>query len=196
MKELVVEQFKKAKDKLILLDYDGTLVDYQPVPQKALPSENLLLSLSKLHSSPHTDLVIITGRSYTDIDGFVGHLPIDIVAEHGGMIRENEEWRMLVQDDGHWKQEIFPVMSRFTTRCPGTFIEEKKFSLAWHYRGADPESGYAVSRELIRALDPLATPLNLKLTDGNKVLEIKHKNIDKGRGTQYLLNKHAYDFIL
>jgi trehalose 6-phosphate synthase/phosphatase len=196
MEELVIEHFKRAKNRLILLDYDGTLVDYHRAPHEATPPEQLLLTLMRLNASPDTRLVIITGRAYADIDRFIGYRSIDLVAEHGAMVRENGQWKELVQDNGTWKQVIHPIMDRFVTACPGSFIEEKRFSLAWHYRNASGESGFAVSRELIEALQARLPALGLKITDGNKVIEIKKKDIDKGRGTKYLLNGHPYDFIL
>ena len=196
MKELLIEKFHKAGNKLILLDYDGTLVDYKMAPQEATPSKKLLASLLKLNGSPNTKLVIISGRAYQDIDGFVGHLPIDIVAEHGAMIRENEIWKELVPDDEIWKQSVFPILNRATENCSGTFIEEKRFSLAWHYRNAEQETGFSASRKLITALSAKTQALNLKITDGNKVVEVKKKDIDKGKGTLYLLENNHYDFIL
>ena len=196
MKELLIENFKKAENKLILLDYDGTLVDYKIAPHEAAPSEPLLASLLKLNGSQNTKLVIITGRSFQDIDGFVGHLPIDIVAEHGAMIREKEAWKELVPNDEAWKRTVFPILGRAVENCTGSFIEEKRFSLAWHYRNADPGAGLAVSRELISELAERIQTLNLKITDGKKVVEIKRKDIDKGKGTLYLLGKDHYDFIL
>ncbi|MDP4129675.1 MAG: trehalose-phosphatase [Bacteroidota bacterium] len=196
MKDLLAEKFKKAKSKLILLDYDGTLVDYQKAPQDAIPSEKLLSFLLKLNDLPDTSLVIITGRAYSEIDGFIGTLPIDIVAEHGAMSRENGDWKELIRDKGDWKRNIIPVLDRFSTRCPGSFTEEKRFSLAWHYRNAELQTGISISRELIGALSEKAWTMGLKITDGNKVVEVKKQGIDKGKGTQYLLEKRRYDFIL
>lgn len=196
MNNFLIENFRKAKSKLILLDYDGTLVDYKMAPHEATPSKKLLASLLKLNDSPNTKVAIITGRPYLEIDGFVGHLPIDIVAEHGAMVRENDDWIELIQDNGGWKKDIFPVLDRFTGICKGSFIEEKRFSLAWHYRNAEQETGFSASRELIEALIEKIRKPGLKITDGNKVVEIKKKEIDKGKGTQYLLDKNRYDYIL
>lgn len=196
MNDFLIEGFKKAKDKLILLDYDGTLVDYKRTPHEATPSKTLLASLLKLNELPNTEVVIITGRAYQDIDGFVGHLPIDIIAEHGAMIRENGEWKQLIPDDGKWQHIFFPMMDRFTKTCPGSFIEHKRFSLAYHYRNADAECGFSRSRALINELSRRAPDYGLKITDGNRVVEIKRMDIDKGKGTRYLLESKDYDYIL
>ena len=196
MKDILVESFKKAKNKLILLDYDGTLVDYQRAPGEAVPTKHLLDFLLTLNALPGNRVVIITGRGFHEIEGFIGRLPIDIIAEHGAMARENGQWKDLIEDHGEWKKEIIGGMEYFAGVCPGSFTEEKRFSLAWHYRNADPETGFSRSRELIGSMTEKCRILGLKVTDGNKVVEIKKSGIDKGKGAQYLLNKQDYDFIL
>ena len=54
-------------------------------------------------------------------------------------------------------------------RTPGSFIEEKEFSLAWHYRKADPELGIVRARELKDALLHLIANLNLGVLDGSEL---------------------------
>src|SRR3990170_1719901 len=66
-----------------------------------------------------------------------GHLPIDIVAEHGAMIKENKIWKERIKSNFKWKHEFLPVLSQFTLECEGSFIEEKRFSVAWHYRNVN-----------------------------------------------------------
>jgi trehalose 6-phosphate synthase/phosphatase len=196
MRDLLINCFKEAKNRLVLLDYDGTLVDYQRSPLDAVPSRQLLGFLLRLNALPQTRLLIITGRAFAEIDGFIGDLPIDIIAEHGAMVRENRHWHELVEDDGHWKKEIGPVLDRFATACPGSFVEEKRFSMAWHYRNAAEEKGISDSRAVIAALQEITGRLGLKITDGNKVVEVKKQGIDKGMGVRYALQQGVYDFAL
>jgi len=196
IKEVLIEKYKNANNKLILLDYDGTLVDFSPLPERAIPSEKLLDVLVKLIEKPQTKVIIISGRTHQDIDKFLGHLPIDIIAEHGAMIKKNGEWEKQLINNGSWKNKIIPVLNQIALTCPKSFIEDKHFSLTWHYRNAESQSGHTHSRELIRILENIIPSYNLKILDGNKVVEIMHKEIGKGKAVKNLVEQNNYDYIL
>jgi len=191
-----IEQYKSEKNKLVLLDYDGTLVDYAVTPDAAKPSAQVLKLLSGLNSKPQTRLVVVTGRRYQDIDKFIGHLPIDIVAEHGGMHKEKGVWKKQQLDAELWKKQILPVLNRFVQSCPKSFIEEKHFGFAWHYRKLGSKAGHMHSRELIRILEVTSSFYNVKILDGNKVVEIMAGEIGKGKAVRDLAGQNNYEYIL
>lgn len=192
----MIEKYKKSTNKLILLDYDGTLVDHASIPDKARPSEHLLDILIKLVDKPQTKVIIISGRGRQDIDKLLGHLPITIIAEHGAMIKENREWKKQIVDNSSWKNKVLPILNRISVSCSKSFVEEKHFSLTWHYRNAESESGDTHSRELIRTLESIIPSYNLKILDGNKVVEIMTKEIGKGKAVKKLVEQNNYDYIL
>ena len=112
-------------------------------------------------------------------------------------IREiDAKWEMTEVLGNNWKEEIRPVLEIHTNRTPGSFIEEKDFSLAWHYRRCDPDLASIRVSELKEALMNLTRNLNIGLLDGNKVIEVKDTTINKGRGVTHWLGKESYDFIL
>jgi len=190
----ILEKYKRAKNRLILLDYDGTLVDFTPVPEDAVPSNELLNILRGISSKPNTKLIIISGRNQKDIEKFVGELPIDFIAEHGAMLKKQGKWQKQNIDISEWKEPVLAVLNETSSFCPGSFIEEKNFSLAWHYRNA--ETGYIQSRKLIKILDSINSSYNFKVLDGNKVVEIKSDENGKGRAAKYFVEQGDYDFIL
>jgi trehalose 6-phosphate synthase/phosphatase len=195
-KKELIEKFRKADNRLILLDYDGTLVNYELIPENAVLSNHLDDILIRLIDKPQTNIFIISGRGYQDIDKLVDHLPIDIIAEHGAMKKENGVWKNQIKNDVSWKKTIINILNQITFTCPKSFIEEKKFSLAWHYRNADPQSGYEHSRELIRVLEKIIHSYNLKILDGKKVVEVLTNHIGKGIAVKKLIEQINYDFIL
>lgn len=192
----IIAKYKNAENKLILLDYDGTLVNFSIQPENAKPSVRLLNALYKFSRKPWVRIVIITGREYRSIDKLIGHLPIDIVAEHGAMIKENGMWKERIKNTIRWKHEFLPMLNQFTLECEGSFIEEKRFSIAWHYRNVNTMGGYIFSRELIREVRNKIHSRDLKLIDGNKAVEIMISETGKGKITEDLIKQSNHDYIL
>jgi len=192
----LIERYGKARNKLVLLDYDGTLVNIELVPDKAKLPVDLTDILIKLIDKPRTKVFIISGRRYNDIDKLLNHLPIDIIADHGAMLKERGKWKQQIPDKSSWKEAIIPLISRITATCPGSVLEEKDFSLTWHYRNSQPDLGYNSSRELIKILEEHIKFYNLKILDGNKVVEVLTNETGKGKAVKKLSEQNNYDFIL
>jgi len=194
--EEIIKSFRNAKNRLILLDYDGTLVDHTTIPGNATLPQEMTEILSKLINLKRTDLFIITGRRYDDIDRFLNHLPVNILADHGAVVKEGKEWKNHHAKDDSWKLTVLPLLEKYTKECQGSFIEDKLFSVAWHYRNSDPQSGYSSSRQLIAELNDRIKDEDLRVLDGNKVVEILSRSAGKGKAVARLLEGNDYDFIL
>lgn len=192
----IIEKYRKATNRLVLLDYDGTLVNYVAFPETAILPDYIFDILFNLHDNPQTKIFIITGRRHADIDKLLNHTSINIIAEHGAMIKENGQWKEMLFDNVPWKKAVVSMLGEFTESCPGSFIEEKNFSVTWHYRNADPEGGYAISRKIIDNLRDIVAENNLKILDGKKVVEILTRETGKGLAVQWLFQKMSYDFVL
>jgi trehalose 6-phosphate synthase/phosphatase len=67
-----------------------------------------------------------------------------------------------------------------TDRAPGSFVEAKRFGLAWHYRLADPEFSAFLARELISLLEQQLAGTDLVVLAGRKVVEVRHAWATKG----------------
>jgi trehalose 6-phosphate synthase/phosphatase len=191
-----IKEYRSATSRVILLDYDGTLVDYTAVPDSSGLSDSLSVILKKLAETPQTAVFIITGRGYKDLDKIFYDLPVDIIAEHGAMIREGGIWKNQINGNSEWKGTIYPILDEIASSCPGSFIEEKSYSLAWHYRNAESHYGSEQSRKLISRLKKIIHLYNLKLLDGNKVVEIMPTYVGKGNAVKKLFEQNSFDFIL
>jgi trehalose 6-phosphate synthase/phosphatase len=195
--EKIQDDFNKAVKRCILLDYDGTLAPYQKIPALATPSEELIQLLKQFTNDTSNEIVIISGRDSQTLDKWLGHLPLTLVAEHGAILKyKNEDWKEQISITTEWKEQIRPLMQLFVDRCAGSFIEEKKTTLAWHYRNTHPELGFSRSRELRNSLLQLITNTSLQVIDGNKVLEVRMVGVDKGATATTILNNINPDFIL
>ncbi|GAA4468167.1 bifunctional alpha,alpha-trehalose-phosphate synthase (UDP-forming)/trehalose-phosphatase [Nibrella saemangeumensis] len=194
-KKTMLTRFAEAQSRLLLLDYDGTLANFAARPELAAPSEEVTAVLSSLAAIPGNKVVVISGRDHETLESWLGHLPIDMVAEHGSYLKQEGGWRNDLLDDGSWKEVVRPFLNDFVSRCPASFVEEKNYSLAWHYRNSDPDTGFLRSRELINTLEHLL-PYQLRVLDGNKVVEIKNVDTDKGKVAKQLTLAHPYELVL
>ena len=195
-KKLIDDYFKSNK-RLILLDYDGTLVPLVERPEKAKPDVELLKILSQLSREPRNEIIIISGRDKETLNRWFKNLNIGLIAEHGVWIKEKgKDWEMIGPLKNNWKDQIKPILELYVDRTPGAFIEEKGFSLAWHYRKADPDLAEVRARELKDALLHLTANLRLEVLEGSKVIEVKDAGINKGRAALKWLQREEWDFIL
>jgi trehalose 6-phosphate synthase/phosphatase len=103
---------------------------------------------------------------------------------------------MIEQIDKEWMEIIRPTISFYVDRTPRSLLEEKNYSLVWHYRDADPDLGVIRAWELKDELRDLVSNLNLEIMDGDKVIEVKNSGINKGRAAAQQLAKDSYDFIM
>ncbi|RPD51651.1 bifunctional alpha,alpha-trehalose-phosphate synthase (UDP-forming)/trehalose-phosphatase [Paracnuella aquatica] len=193
----MLDDYANAQKRCIMLDYDGTLAPIVRLPSMAAPGGDLLEVLSALSAAEENELIIISGRDATTLQEWLGHLPLTLVAEHGACIRfHGGEWQTLVTQPDDWKAQIRPILELFVNRCPNSFIEEKKNTLAWHYRNTDPDLGFNRSRELRNSLLQLTTNTPLHVVDGNKVIEVRLLGVDKGSTALNLINQFKPEFTL
>jgi trehalose 6-phosphate synthase/phosphatase len=196
-KSQLIEDFIQAERRLFLLDYDGTLVQYAGSPQLAKPTEEIRKILRLISENPKNEVVLVSGRDKMTLQSWFGSLNIGLVAEHGVWIRKvNEDWRMLKQLTNDWKPRILPIMEMYSDRLPGSFVEDKEFSLAWHYRMADNEMASIVAKELLDDLVNFTANIAVQVLKGNKVIEVRNPGMNKGDAGSYWISENEYDFIL
>ena len=192
----IQDEFSKAKKRLLLFDYDGTLVDFHHKPEAATPSVEILNLLKTLAEKNNTRLVIVSGRDKQFLDKWFSKLNITLFAEHGHFHKKiNKKWIEKIQKDTNWKQNFLPIFQDFTDRTPGTFTEEKSNCIVWHYRKTDPELANDRVVELKTVINSLISE-NLIMMDGDKAIEITNVNINKGSAVNSILNEDEYDFVL
>lgn len=196
-KKKITSSYKKAKKRIFLLDYDGTLTGFYKDPADAKPNKELYEILDKLYKDKKNTVVIISGRDKETLGKwFSKDMNISFIAEHGVWFRNpGENWSMMEQIDNEWKKSVQPILEFYVDQTPGSFIEHKNFSLVWHYRNADPDLGIQRAWELKDQLMELISNLNLQIMDGDKVLEIKYSGINKGRAATFKMGDDKFDFI-
>ncbi|PWS29535.1 bifunctional alpha,alpha-trehalose-phosphate synthase (UDP-forming)/trehalose-phosphatase [Pedobacter yonginense] len=195
--EIIAKAYSTTKNRVFFLDYDGTLVDFAGNIDEASPDEELYDLIENLTIDKRNKVIIISGRRHETLEDWFGHLKVDLIAEHGAWQKaQGENWNSLPLLTDQWKQEIKSQLETYTDRTPGSFIEEKSYSLVWHYRKAEDGLGELRANEIVSHMRILAADKGLQLMPGNKVIEFKNMEVNKGKAALNWLHNKNPDFIL
>jgi trehalose 6-phosphate synthase/phosphatase len=194
------DAYLQTARRLLVLDYDGTLVPFAKRPQQAVPPQAVLDLLTALASDPKNRVALISGRSAENLDHWFGKVPkLRLVAEHGAELKTPpaSSWESLhPQASTDWKPTVMPILEHFVDRTPGSFVEEKKYALVWHYRMAEPEFGEWLANELVSMLEASLAETELRAFRGEKIVEVKPVWANKGEAIERLLRDFpGPDFI-
>lgn len=121
-REKLQAQYTKAKKRLFMFDYDGTLTPIVKDPGAAIPSDRVTRTLKTLAADPNNSVWIISGRDQAFLDEYLGHITeLGLSAEHGSFMRHprTEDWENLTETtDMSWQDEVLEVFQHYneTTR--------------------------------------------------------------------------------
>ena len=195
-KDKLIEKLKISNKKLIILDYDGTLVDFKDKPELALPNDNLIDILNNLTKIRGLDVAIVSGRDKLFLEDNLGKLNISIIAEHGHFYKKkSKDWTNLGKIDKVFLSDIYAVFQSFSDRTPGTFTEKKESGLVWHFRKTDPELASERVVEIETVLNSLLTD-QFQILNLDKAIEVTSRKFDKGSAVNELIKNKKYDHIV
>jgi trehalose 6-phosphate synthase/phosphatase len=196
LRKKIIREYAGAGRRLLLLDYDGTLRNFTDRPDDAVPGPDLKNLLENLSGDPRNEVVIVSGRGKDFFDKHFEGLNMGFIAGHGVWTRDpGEGWILTEPLSNEWKAVILPIFENFSLRTPGSSIEEKDFSLAWHYRRSEPDLAALRVTELKDALFEFISSNRLSLLDGHRVVEVRPSGINKGRGAGLRIARERWDFI-
>lgn len=193
--EELLLKYETAQQRLLLFDFDGTLVKLKSRPELAVPDERVKAVLTHLASDPKNEVWIVSGRDRNFLETHLGTTGVGLIAEHGGWIKR-ENWEPVIHGMVEWKKRVMGIMEEYTDRNIESFIEEKEFGVAWHYRNVEPKIGFLTSRELLTLLKNHLHNVPVQIIDGNKVIEVKHYMAHKGTTCKDNVLLGHHDFVL
>jgi len=165
----------------LLLDYDGTLVPIARAPELAAPDEELLGLLAALASLPGIQLDLVSGRPRPTLDAWFGELPISIWAEHAFWHRPagGRLWHAAADVVPASLARIRSIFEQFADATPGSHVETKSASIAWHFRRAPRQFGARQAHELRMVLDDALSNQPFEVIEGRKVIEVRLRGVSK-----------------
>jgi len=193
----IIKDYQRSHQRLFLLDYDGTLVPHYFKFKPYLPSQEVIDTINLLSQDPQNKVVIVSGREKDVLESWFKNVKVDLIAEHGAWLKKNsQEWKTIEPLKKEWKDQVRPILELYTNRTPGSFIQEKEYSLVWNYTNTEPSFGRTRAMELMDSLTHLTSNLNLEVIHGEKVIEIKSTGINKGITAYQWISEKNWDFIM
>ncbi|KAI5059312.1 hypothetical protein GOP47_0025631 [Adiantum capillus-veneris] len=197
--EHITSAYKSTTNRVILLDYDGTMVPCNSIDKT--PSSEIINVLNALCADPNNLVFIISGRSRHILhDWFSPCKLLGLSAEHGYFNRRHQdgEWELPIRlSDFSWKEVVEPVLKRYTESTDGSSIEAKESALVWHYQDADPDFGSWQAKELLDHLESMLANKPVAVKSGHHIVEVKPQGVSKGIVAEELLlsmgSKHQAD---
>ncbi len=183
----LVRRCAAARHPLLLLDWDGTLHPHMRTPELAAPSREERALLAEAARLART--YVVSGRSAEVLDAWLGYLPIGMACEHGLSIKHpGGSWSEPPRIDQRVLDEVvLPLFNDFCLRTPGSRIERKAASLAWHHRGSDPRLGAWRAKELSAQLGHRLQGQPYGVLLGSRVVEVRHAAVTKGAAAAHIL---------
>ena len=212
----VSKAFRNAHNRLILLDWGGTLVEsldtYEAyavatghVPRASIPEE-LADILQVLGSDPRNHIFIVSGKDMYSMQDFLKSVDvIGLAAEHGCYYRfpkgsplnkdKPQGWHTMISlDDTSWMDAVRRIMDVYTQRTHGTYIQQKGSAIIWQFRDADPDFGIMQSKELEEHLNEIVnthqSPLEIIRGGGidDAYIEVRPAGLSKGLFLEHMLS--------
>jgi trehalose 6-phosphate synthase/phosphatase len=177
----VVSHARGSGSVRLLLGYDGTLVPFARSPELAAPDDELKTLLRALVATPGISVDIVSGRPRETLDEWLGDVRATLWAEHGFWHRSitAPDWEAAAHISREWIDRVRPILEQFTASTPGSRIEEKSASIAWHYRGSQRDFGARQAHELRMLLGDALSNQPLEVLEGKKVIEVRLRGVSK-----------------
>ena len=174
----------------VLLDIDGTLLDFAPTPREVWVPPGLAKTLNRLLVRTNGALALVSGRSLNDIDLIFAPDQFPAVGGHGAEMRIEPDSESVDAHAPPLDKELKRRLAAIAKLSPGILLEDKGYSLALHYRLAPhAEKAIYAAVSLIRADLPNAP---IEVLPGKAVCEIKHSGFTKATGVRELMTHEPF----
>ena len=172
----------------LLLDVDGTLLEFADRPDDVRVDPALYALLAELYAHLDGALALVSGRSLANLDALFGGPPWAMAGLHGLQLRHADGERREIRVSASRRGLVLHTAESLARQYPGVLVENKDLAVALHCRTATEH--FDALHEAVRALMP-GLP-GYELQTGNLVLEFKPAGMDKGKAVTELLERAPF----
>jgi trehalose 6-phosphate phosphatase len=174
-----------ARDWALLLDVDGTLLDFAPHPEGVRVPEGLVEDLGRLHAALGGALGLVSGRRLEFLDALFAPLQLPAIGLHG--LQRRDTGTSVHARPAEWAVVCDGALG-LCAKFPGALVEDKGITLALHWRNA-PAAEEPLREFANSALIQLP---GYRLQAGHDVVELRPDGHDKGDAIVAMLDSLAF----
>ncbi len=168
----------------LLLDLDGTLLDFAPTPDSVVVPPALPGTLARLCGELDGALAVVTGRPVEQIDALLPGIIPAVAGEHGGALRPAPGAALQRPALPDLPPALLAGAEELAAVHPGVLLERKARGFVLHYRLA-PGAGPALHAGLLDEMRGLGE--RFQLLAAHMAWEIRPQGADKGRAVEALM---------
>lgn len=182
------QQLQTASQKVLFLDYDGTLAPFQLKRDKAFPYPGVREILEKIQASAKTRIIIVSGRAVDDLLPLLGlkHLP-ELWGSHGFERQLPDGTRLAQEIDVNCFHNLARAFNWMKEHGYEADCEKKPSSLAFHWRGIENGRCQQLEKTLRNAWSPLTKGIDLEIHSFDGGLELRCAGFHKGEAVRQVL---------
>ncbi len=188
------EELKTSPQKILLLDYDGTLAPFKIQRMQARPLPGIIPILKRLSEKKDHTIAIISGRKIEELRVLLKNLPVILIGEHGWVIWEPTLGTEIPQKAKKIRKYLQDLKEKLEDKIPSQRLELKNFSLAVHTRGLKKEKAEQIKKFALRQAKELPAEL-FAINPFKKGLEIFAQGMDKGKAVQKFLSRYKKPYF-
>jgi trehalose-phosphatase len=184
------DQLATARQRVLMLDYDGTLAPFKVRPEEAVPYPGVSETLSALVEQENTRVVIVSGRGASEVADLLPlGRPPEIWGAHGWE-RISPQGEMWAQEPTEAAREALVRAHDLAERCriAGARLERKRASVAVHWRGAPESAVEPLRKRLTEAWAPLTDGV-LEVLPFDGGLELRARGTNKQHAVKAVLSE-------
>lgn len=187
--ESFFSQVAKARDRLLLLDYDGTLAPFRVERDQAFPYPGVIELLNDIRCSQASRVAIISGRAIQDLTPLLDIDPLpEIWGSHGWEHLSDNGKYMISSPDEPTKQALSQAKEYIESLDLTQYCEQKPVSIALHWRGLVTGVADSIKAQVKNRWKELEDISNLKVQDFDGGMEIRIKGKDKGTAVTSIID--------
>jgi len=193
----LVTKYVNARKRLLTIEYDGVLVPPQLQPGLTIPDRDIKAIVEQLAADPRNTVLIMSGRDQEHMDLHWSRRNLILAAEHGATHRNrNAGWTSLSKPANAWIDSVELSIKHLEFQFTGSFIERRRYSLAWRYGNISDRLSTSEIREVIAGIRAQPSSDQFKIYQPYRCIELRSRGLNHPDFVRTWIGMQEFDYIL